>query len=669
MPRKDPRDNPCYFGFHYDLHAHDDDTRLGLRCRPAELMAELQRMGPDFVQTDCKGHAGYTSWFSRTPTASVPARLRKDALKQWREATRQLGLPLHCHYSGIWDTAAWEKHPDWRAVPPGKDLPKHYRGKMCPRGPYLQKLMIPQMTELIDRYDVDGFWIDGDIWGVAPCYCPRCRGAYRTQHGKNPPKKTTEPDWPDWWRFTLESFIEYVRTYTAAVHDHAPDVRVCSNWLHTFRCPGSDTSGTDFISGDNSSIGGLDQSRCEARYIASHRRPWDIMLWAFYFVTGQLGKPEHPPTFKPLQMLQQEAAVILSLGGGVQVYDHPRVRDGRLVPWHQERMGQLGRFVKARRKLCGRSETLPQVAVLHSEEHLRSTTRGESLMFSADLTGPEGATYALLENHYGADLLDEVQMLQRLDDYPVVVAPNRNAMSETLVDALKDYVQQGGRLLLTGADAWDRFGGRFLGVRKGRVEENTTFYLPHDDERFPAFSAAWRLTTPTTAEGLGLLGKSNFPDSELLPHPPATLRRVGKGRILYVPFDLFGDFQRNRTPATAGWVGELMRKLAGRRPIEIDAPTCIDVALRRQPDRTIIHLVNRATGLPRSLHDRAVDEIPCVGPIRITLRTAQKPRRLHLAFEKGKLASKRNAKTLLIELDRVHIHAAVVIEGVRMQRG
>ena len=53
-----------HFGLHYDLHAAASDTDLGTRCRPRELGARLKRLAPDFVQTDCKGHAGYTSWFS-----------------------------------------------------------------------------------------------------------------------------------------------------------------------------------------------------------------------------------------------------------------------------------------------------------------------------------------------------------------------------------------------------------------------------------------------------------------------------------------------------------------------------------------------------------------------------------------------------------------------------
>ena len=44
-----------YFG----LHAKENDTELGLRCSPKELVPMLRLMDADFVQTDCKGHGDY----------------------------------------------------------------------------------------------------------------------------------------------------------------------------------------------------------------------------------------------------------------------------------------------------------------------------------------------------------------------------------------------------------------------------------------------------------------------------------------------------------------------------------------------------------------------------------------------------------------------------------
>jgi hypothetical protein len=665
-----------YFGLHYDLHAGADDTELGARCAPRELVPLLKLMAPDFVQTDCKGHPGYTSWFSQVPAASVSPGVVKDALQQWRAATRRLGLPLHCHYSGIWDKAAGAKHPEWcvqtaagekAGAPFGADAGKATGEKMCPRGPYLDELMIPQLRELIDRYAVDGFWIDGDLWAVEPCYCVRCTAAYGAQTGgAAPPAKETDPDWPRWWAFTLAGYEEYVTRYCDAVHRHKPGVLVCANWLQTFRHPGEPKVPTDWISGDNSWIWGMDGSRCEARFISTRGKPWDIMLWTFYCSHG-MGQPESAWTAKPADMLKQEAAVTLALGGNVQLYEHPPgLRNGQLVPWRMRRWGEVGRFVKARRRLCQDTGSLPQVAVLHSEHHARAGVHGKNLMWSLDTAPVQGAVFALLENHYGVDILDEWALRPRLADFPVVVAPEQDRMSDEMVAALRHYVAGGGRLLVSGAAAFDRFGADFFGVTTGKLAEKAVYYVPVGADATPLYSAQWRLVEAAAARAYGRLGLTPLRAERLLPHPAFVVNRVGKGAVAYMPAAVFRDFAHNRYPAIREFIGELTAVLAGRLEITVQAPVCVDVVLRRKGSRRILHFINRASGIPNLPNSAVIDEIPRVGPVRISLAAARKPRRVRVAGEKGELRwdyrQKARGGRLDIRLRDVRIHAMVVVE-------
>lgn len=660
-----------YFGLHYDLHAGQQDTDLGARCSPRELKPLLRMMAPDFVQTDCKGHPGLTSWYSKTPGATVSPGVVKDAMRQWRDATRELGMPLHCHYSGIWDAAAAAKQPGWAIRDPnGKPVgaPIATSGeltdqRMCPRSPYLDKLMLPQMIELIDRYQVDGFWVDGDLWAMEPCYCDRCRTAWTAATGiTEPPVDEKDPNWVRWWNFTRESFEAYVTRYCDAIHAHKSGVLVCSNWLQTFRNPGEPKVPTDWISGDNAWVWGLDGSRCEARFLSTRGKPWDIMLWTFYCSHG-MGQADSPWVAKPAEMLMQEAAVLLAFGGNVQFYENPPgLRDGRLIPWRQKRWGEVGRFIKKRRAICQGSRTIPQVAVLHSEHHLRATPTGRNLMWGMDITPVQGAVFSLLEAHYGVDILDEWALLPRLREFPVVVVPEQDKMSDAMVWALQDYVHGGGRLLVSGSAAFDRFGGEFLGVKGGTLEETATYHVPAGDGATPLHSAPWRLVTPTTAKGVGHLGKTPLLDDRLLAHPAFTVNRVGRGRMAYVPANLFRDFNRNRYPETQRFVVDVMKQLAGRLDIQVEAPIGTDVALRVQGRRRIIHLINRCSGIPNQSANGAIDEIPEVGPVTVRMRVPQSPKKVTLALEKGDLSRKYASGVLTIRLPRYRIHAAIVIE-------
>jgi len=669
-----------YFGLHYDLHANERDTELGLRATPGRLVPMLKLMGCQFVQTDCKGHPGYTSWFSRTPNASVSPGVKKDALKGWRAATRKLGLPLHCHYSGVWDAAAGAKHPDWCIV--GKDggpvgggrwarHTKRTNERMCPRGPYLDELMIPQMFELIDDYGVDGFWVDGDVWAAEPCYCERCRRAFEEATGiKEPPTETDDPNWLAWLDFTRRSFEQYVTRYCDAVHAHKPGVLVCSNWLQTFRLPGEPAVPTDWISGDNSAVFGLDSCRLQSRFISTRGKPWDLMTWAFY-TAGQMGGRRAPSTFKPPQMIQQEAAVVLSFGGAFQVYDSSGgLRDGRLIPWRMKRLREVGRFVKARRALCQGSETIPQAVVLHSEHHIRRQPVKD--LWDVDTSPVGGAVYSLLENHYGVDIMDEWALEPRLSHFPLIVAPEQDNMSDAMVAALKDYVRDGGRLMVSGAGAFQRFGGRFLGVSSRKVEQDVVHHVPAADGSVPVFSSQWRLVKPTKAKALGRLGTSPLPDERLLSYPAATLNKVGKGAVAYVPFKVFRFFAALRYPLVRTFIGELTRALVGKQAIHVEAPACVDVVLRAKDGKALVHLINRASGTPNVPNDGSVDEIAPVGPVSVDVRVAQKPRKVRLAFENGALDWKyvagRRGGNITATVAQVHIHCALVIEPSTVMR-
>ena len=56
-----------YFGLHYDLHASERDTELGLRATPDRLVPMLKLMGCQFVQT-ARGIRGTRAGSARRAT-------------------------------------------------------------------------------------------------------------------------------------------------------------------------------------------------------------------------------------------------------------------------------------------------------------------------------------------------------------------------------------------------------------------------------------------------------------------------------------------------------------------------------------------------------------------------------------------------------------------------
>ncbi|MBD3176279.1 MAG: hypothetical protein GF320_13960, partial [Armatimonadia bacterium] len=133
----------CFFGLHFDLHPGATDTVLGKEASAENIRALLARTDPDFVQYDCKGHAGYTGYPTEVGWSS-PGIVR-DALPVWRQVTREFGTGLYIHYSGVWDSVAVQHHPGWAVVGPDGTVDTNHTSLF---GPYVDELLIPQVKEV-----------------------------------------------------------------------------------------------------------------------------------------------------------------------------------------------------------------------------------------------------------------------------------------------------------------------------------------------------------------------------------------------------------------------------------------------------------------------------------------------------------------------------------------
>ena len=270
-------------------------------------------MKPDYVQYDCKGHAGYTGYPTKIGWASPG--IVKDSLEIWRKVTREYGVGLFIHYSGVWDIVACEHHNEWARVDEKGEIDLNATSTF---GPYVDKLLIPQLNEVISKYGIDGVWADGECWGAKLDYSPMALKAWKKETGyDDAPKDRSDARWLEWKMFHRRQFERYLCHWIDEVHKANPGVQLTSNWMYTTFAPKPVVAKLDFLSGDYMPHSSLDSARYEARYLANTGMPWDLMAWGFNN-GDNLGQ-----SLKPAVHLQQEAAVVLMQGGGFQIYYHP----------------------------------------------------------------------------------------------------------------------------------------------------------------------------------------------------------------------------------------------------------------------------------------------------------------------------------------------------------
>jgi hypothetical protein len=603
-----------FFGLHFDLHPGATDTELYADCSEGNIRALLTRVNPDYVQWDCKGHPGYTGY----PTAvgwSSPG-IAVDSLAVLRKVTREFHAGLYIHYSGVWDSVACEHHPEWGAVNADGTRDPNSTSTF---GPYVDELLIPQLREVIGKYDLDGVWADGECWATKLDWCDTAVARFREETGlAEAPKKRGDPGWDEWKALHRKQFEAYVSHWVDAVHAFRPEAQLASNWMYTTFAPKPVVAGVDFLSGDYSPTLSVDRGRTEARYLASTGMPWDLMAWGFNWVDGTghcLKTPEH---------LEQEAGVVLMQGGGFQIYNLP-TRRGWIAPALIETLGQVADFCRARQSLCQGSTTVPQVAVLYS---LTSQLDRSDAVFTPYGCQQEidGTVQALVELGYSVDLLAEHRLEPVLDQYPLVVLPDCHKLTEAFRQALVAYVERGGSLLCLGAQSASlllgELGVEFVGDPVDGAPELEVGDL------FVSCAGPWQPVTPTSARTLArrfATRRMDGPDGL----PAATIVTRGAGQIAAIYGPLAATFERNHHPYLRRLLGSVTRELFPRPMVELDGPPCVDLSLRRTRDgRLTVHLLN-TNGLPAGPYT-VTDSIVPVHDLGLTLRLPARPTRLTL---------------------------------------
>lgn len=605
LPRKD-----CYFGLHFDLHPSKSDTALGRDVTDEMVDDLLARVRPDYVQYDCKGHVGYLGYPSQVGT-SAPG-IVKDSLEIWRRATAKRGVGLYIHFSGVWDGVAVAQRPEWaRVQPDGKPDERN----TSTFGPYVDALMIPQLSEAISKYKLDGVWVDGECWSTGPDYGEAAQRAWRERSGSDAmPRSAADPGWLDFLEMNREQFRKYVRHYVEELHRRHPGVEIASNWLYSSMAPERPEIPVDYLSGDF--LGGtpISTAHMEARYLAAAGKPWDLMAWGFV-----MDRTANTKIHKTAAQLKQEAAAVISQGGGFEVYYNPTRAgwiDGRLVAI----MEDLGNFCRARKDVSFQTESVPQAAVLFSRHSLYARSNRMFGGWGASANPVRGTIDALLAAHYSVDILPDWSLGEG-SRYPLIVVPDWPDIGAAARNALAEYVRGGGSLVLLGAENAAAF-ATLAGIRAGEAREQEGIVFTASG--VGAIKGLWADVEPAGAEVIA----QRFPavDPRRDGQPGATLASAGRGKVVSIPGPAGTIYARYHAAPVREFLAAAIARVF-TPAVEVDGPAGVEVALRRKGSRWLLHLANM-TGAQAGNDYITVDSVPPVGPIAVALRLPSAPKKV-----------------------------------------
>ncbi|MBK7930223.1 MAG: hypothetical protein IPJ98_22945 [Bryobacterales bacterium] len=651
-PLRKPR-RDCFFGIHLDLHPSANDQHLG-RDLTAEMIERfLTAVKPDYVQYDCKGHAGWLGYRSQVSKSSPG--IVNDSLQLWRAGTARHGVGLFVHFSGVWDSLAVAEHPEWARVRPDG---KKEESQTSTYGPYVDKRMIPQLLEVAEKYDLDGAWVDGECWATNPDYCARAAAEFRKVTGISElPKKAGDQGWNEFLQLNREQFRLYVKHYIDEVHKAKPNFQIASNWLYSTYVPERPTLPVDFLSGDYLGNAPISRARLEARYLAATGKPWDLMAWGFQSANNNPLGHIH----KPAASLMQESSIVLAQGGGFQVYYQP-TRAGWIDDRHVETMSQVGAFCRARQAVSHKTETVPQVGVLFSSRTLYRTANKLFGGWGAHDRPAVGAIEALLACHYSVDVIPDWKLREEAARYPLLVVPEWLEIGDEVAALVRERAAAGGHVLVMGA-VNTRLFAKELGVRCVGEAKEQAAWIPQTG----VFANAKGIWQDVEAEGAEVVARryatydATSASAAAEAKVAATVARMGNGMMACMPGPVGSAYAVSHAPALAGFlqtvVGRLFEPL-----VKVEAAKSVELSLRTKGTDLLIHLID-TIGMQVSGDHAAPDAVPRTGPMEIAVGGLTKaPRRVRLEPGGAVLQGRWSGGVWKGTVPGMHIHSVVVVE-------
>ncbi len=629
-----------FLGFHFDFHAGMNDP-IGKMLTESLIDSFLILTKPDYIQIDCKGHQGYSSYPTKVGNRTVG--YENDPLEIYRKVTARHNVGLYAHYSGIWDKRAVQLHPEWSIV--NEDGSLDAEGKVSFMGPYVDELLIPQLKEIAAK-GLDGVWVDGDCWASPPDYSTYARERYKAKTGKTYLPKKGEEGFNEFLEFNREELQGYINKYIDEVHKEYPDFQITSNWAYSSLMPEKFNSGMDYLSGDMAGMGSVYSATWDGRCLAQQGVPWDLMAWGFN---------TNP---KSLTMLQQEAAQVISLGGGFQVY-YGQNRNTSLKKTYFDRMAKLASWCRARQETCFKSKSIPQVALWYSTYAWKKT---QDRLYSYNESDRMSQTLSmLLDGRQSVEVLMDHHLKDNIHKYPLIVLPEWADVGEGMKQLVLNYVKDGGNLLIIGASATTAFQNELSSKPIGQQNDGYVF-LYSDKDQYGSTHTKWqKIEAEPEVKIIGQFMTIDDPDYfATKKYPMATITDYGKGKIAGIYCDLSVPYMNMRSSYICKMVNNMVNELLPEPLVKVEGEGDIHFVLAEKNDKWIANIINVAGG-HYNFRVSLYDSIQPTGPLTLYVTTDKPLKKAVLEPDKKTLQVKKVSKNeYSITVPPVAIHSAVV---------
>lgn len=625
---------------HMDFHTSPLIPGVGAEFNAEAFGKTLADARVQHVNLFGKCHHGWFYYPSKV--GAMHPNLAFDLLGAQTEACKKYGISFSVYTCVGWNEEFATRHPEWQEVSPegliGAKPPferKFYQWqKLCLNNLEYREVIKAELKEEYERFHPKGFWID--IILQNECVCQACRKKAKALgfdiESASDRRKMARLAQIDYMR-DIHAFVMsldpalhvYFNGYPYAydLNDQAEysnaNKRECVTFMDIESLPSTEWGYSHFPIAVN--------------YVNKYESHDVIMMnGKFHLAWGDFG------SLRNLAALEYECFRAEANGAGICVGDqlHP---SGALDESVYKRIGQVFSRMEATEPWCRGSKKVAQIGVFGTVRSAQAITNGVDLSI-------EGAYRALTELKYQFDIVD---LTDPIDQYELLILPDRVTLTEEAARRIDAYVEKGGKLLATGHSAAGKDGfmlrclpAQYLG--EGRTAPRYMDVCEGVFEGVPAmktvaYSGGARISAKPgskvlcdTVDSYFDRAEAHFCSHRQTPPKPKSDGEpcvVVNENVAYVSNMLFMDLAEYGVKAYKDILGSLIARLLPRPLVRCDLPAYAEVTLRALGKDTVVHVLNYIVQRKCKQLDTVEDVVPLCGR-EISVRLDRAPSKVEL---------------------------------------
>lgn len=645
-----------------DFHTSEMIENIGEKFNKEQFQAALKKGCVNSVTLFAKCHHGWS--YHPTKTNEMHPHLNFDLLGTQIEAAHEIGVKTPVYISAGLDEKTARRHREWlvrnkdESTMWAKDFTEAGYHKLCMSSPYLNHL-IEQIEEVCKNYDADGIFLD--IVGVQPCYCQSCI-AERTAMGMDPYDEKAVLEHAE---LVYKRYAEKTR---AAVDKYKKGLPLFHNGGHIRQGRRDLAHYNTHLEIESLPTGGwgYDHFPFSARYCQGLDIEYLGMTGKFHSSWGEFGGFKHP------NALRYEVSLAAANGAKCSIGDQ-LAPNGEMDMVTYDLIGRAYSELKEKEPWLDNVTAVADIAVIAPEAYSRELSTGQ--MTQVDDSG-SGVSRILLEGKY---LFDVADFETELDKYKVIILPDVIRADEKFAMKLKQFCQNGGKILATGKSALYEDKNEFcLDLGAEWIKESPyrpDYFRPSvkidgmGDTGYVMYGSGERVRCIGTELGARENPYFNRSYKHFCSHQhtPNSGEYGGAGMTegqdgIYIAWDIFNDY------AVSGeihlkqiTVFALDRLLGERKTLITNLPAQGVATLMEQNSRQICHLLY-ASPVKRGNGVEIIEDILPVYDVSVSIRTDKNISRVYLAPQMEEIPFTYENGRVTAQIKKLECHQMAVFE-------